>query len=84
MAKVGITIDDDLLAKVDLYADEMFTSRSGLITHSLTQWIFMHESTTALCRLASAMEKIAEQGEITPEALNELKDLERLVRHIKV
>ena len=36
MAKITISLDDELVKRVDKYADENYMSRSGLISLSLT------------------------------------------------
>ena len=39
MAKVQISIDDGLLARIDDYADSNYMSRSGLITFATNQFL---------------------------------------------
>jgi hypothetical protein len=36
--KVTITLDDDLMQRVDAYSDENYMSRSGLISFACTQF----------------------------------------------
>lgn len=39
MAKVMISVSDDLLKKIDTYAEATYTSRSGLITLCMVEYL---------------------------------------------
>lgn len=76
--KVTITLDDELMHKIDSYADENYTSRSGYIAAAVNQYIIQHEVVMALKGLSVAMNKIADTGKIDEETKTELEDFERI------
>ena len=80
MAKIQISIDDDLLNRLDRYADENYMSRSGLITLASTQFLNSAAVTIALMDMSLAMRKIADTGTVDHETMQQLEDFERLSR----
>ena len=48
MAKINISIDDELLKKADNFAKEIYTSRSGLISRALVNYMNNQEAITKL------------------------------------
>ena len=78
MAKVQISVDDELLKRIDTYADNNYMSRSGLFTIAVNQYLNVNEVTSAIVRLNLAFEKIAENGNIDDETMKELEDWQRL------
>lgn len=77
MAKVNISINDDLLSRLDNFADENYTSRSGLITTALTEYLNSREMILLVKNLSLAIGKIAESGEVDDETLKMMEDFER-------
>ena len=78
--KVGITLDDELLKRIDTYADANYMSRSGLLSVAATQYLNALEVQTAIKDMSLAMRKIADTGKIDPEVREQLEDFERLAR----
>lgn len=78
MAKIQISINDDLLRRVDEYADHTYNSRSGTITLALSQLLSSDEVIRALSSMSLAMQKIADTGNVDDETLKQLEDFERL------
>ena len=77
MAKVNISINDDLLSRLDNFADENYTSRSGLITTALTEYLNSREMILLVKNLSLAIGKIAETGEVDDETIKMMEDVER-------
>lgn len=77
--KVNVTLNDDLLAKVDQYADENGMTRSGLIAVALGDYLSARELTSAIKSIAFTMQDIASKGEVDEEAQKQLDDFQRLV-----
>lgn len=48
MAKINISIDDELLKKADKFAKKIYTSRSGLISIALVNYMNNQEAITKL------------------------------------
>lgn len=76
--KVQITLDDELMKRVDAYADENYMSRSGLLSIAVTQYLNTKEMIGAITRMGIAMEKIADKGEVDEQTRQELEDFQRM------
>lgn len=59
MAKIMISIDDSLLERVDNMADEMYTSRSGLLSLAVTEYLNAKQSIGILTDISLQISKIA-------------------------
>lgn len=79
MAKVQISIDDDLLVKVDDYCKKNCITRSGFISMMCSQWLQKEELTKTLNILQGAMLKVTEGKDLPPEQQQEIDDYMRLV-----
>lgn len=80
--KVGITLDDELLKRIDDYADDNYMSRSGLLSLAATQFLNAAEVSKAIKTLSLAMQKIAETGQVDHETMEQLEDFERLANYL--
>ena len=80
MAKVQISMDDDLLLKIDKLADTMYMSRSGFISYASAQVINSNAVMLALTDVSLALKKIADTGSITEEDKQQLDDFERIIK----
>jgi metal-responsive CopG/Arc/MetJ family transcriptional regulator len=78
--KVQISLDDELMVRIDNNADNNYMSRSGLISLACTQFLNTAELTFAIKDMALAMRMIADKGEIDEEALVQLQDFERIIK----
>ena len=78
--KVNITLDEELLQRIESFADENYLTRSGLITLATSQYLIQEEASRAIVDLSLAMRKIAETGTITEDQLRELENFERFAR----
>lgn len=80
--KVNITLDEDLLQRIEDYADSNYLTRSGLITLATSQFLLQGEAFKAIVDMSLAMRKIAETGEVDQSVIDQLEDFERLARII--
>lgn len=78
MAKVQISIDDELLTRLDKVADTNYMSRSGLISVACTQYINAQEVILAVNEMSLAMRKIADNNKVDNETMQQLEDFERI------
>lgn len=78
MAKVQISIDDDLLARLDAYSDSHYMTRSGVIAYAVNNILLQEEATQLFRNISLAMKKIADTGTITDEQKKELDDFQKL------
>lgn len=77
MAKINISIDDNLLERLDNYADLNYMTRSGVITSGLIQLFAQADVITSINKLSLAFQKIADTGEVDEATRKELEDYKR-------
>lgn len=78
--KLQISIDDDLMKKVDDFVDENFLNRSWLFSMAVTQYINQNSVCRAIQDIALSMRKIADSGKVDAETRSELEDFERFAK----
>lgn len=78
--KINITMNDELLERLDKHAKEQFTTRSGLISLACTQYLNQLEAMNLLRLMSTAMQRIAETGTIDEEAKQQIDDFERICK----
>lgn len=78
--KINITVDEDLLRRVDEYSEENYLNRSSLISLATTQFLNAADVTKAVKDMSICFRKIAERGTIDEETQRQLEDFERLAR----
>lgn len=76
--KINITMNEDLLNRVDAYAKEQFTSRSGLISLACTQFLYQREMLQLLRQMTKAMTRISEMGSVDDATKNELNEMKHV------
>ena len=80
MAKVQISIDDSLLARLDEYADRNFTTRSGAISLACNQLIMTDDVRRSIRTISIAMKRISESNVIDDQSKEDLKAFELLAQ----
>lgn len=76
--KIQVSLDDELVKRIDDYADNNYMSRSGLVSFAVTQFLNSADVSTAIKELAFCMRKIADTGKVDHETVERLEDFERL------
>lgn len=74
--KVNVTFNDDLMKRIDEYAERNYMSRSGLISFATTQFLNGQQLITAVQDMSVCMRKIAETGIVDEETERRLQELE--------
>lgn len=77
--KVQISIDENLLNRIDAYSDDNFMTRSGFITMASTQVLDADEIRKNVRSVAKSLRTIADNGYVTPEQLANLEEYERMI-----
>lgn len=77
MAKVQISIDDKLLERIDKYADNNYTSRSGLISLGMAEYLNSREVIGLVKDMSLAVRKIADNSVVDDKTMEQLADFER-------
>lgn len=72
-AKIQITVDRELLEKIDAYAKDHFTSRSGVFSLGASQLITTAEMKDAIKTMSLSMKKIADEGKVSEEDLEKMR-----------
>lgn len=81
--KVNVTLDANLLARADEFADDNYLTRSGLLSLALTQYLNQNSVTKALTDLAVSMRRIADNNNnISDEDMRTLKEFEQIANLI--
>ena len=80
--KVNITVNDELMKRIDDYAEQNYLTRSGLFTLSATQYLNGVQMMAAIQEISVCMRKIADTGHLDEETETRLSDLERFVKFI--
>lgn len=78
--KVNITLYDNLVSRIDRYADYNYMSRSGFVTLACTQFLNQYDIVNSWKDVAVAMRKIADTGKLDHETMEKLEDFERLAK----
>lgn len=76
--KINVSLDDELVKRIETYADNNYMSRSGLISLACAQYLNAADVVTAIKTLSLALNKIADTGEVDEETIKQLEDYERL------
>lgn len=77
--KLSISIKDELVERIDKYADENFMSRSGFISLACTQYLNSQELVGLMRDLSKTMNRIADVGKIDHETAEELERIEDII-----
>lgn len=80
--KVNITLADELMQRIDSYADENYMTRSGFISLASTQYLSQQEALKLVKDMGLAMRKIADKGIVADEIIAQLEDWERMAKMI--
>lgn len=77
--KYQISMDENVLKRVDQYADEHYMSRSGVITQACIQLLNQDDLMKALKSMTLSMKKIADKGMVSEEIMNDLESWKSLL-----
>ena len=78
--KVNITVNDDLMKRIDKYVKENYTNRSSFFSFSALQVLNSQDVVTFIRELTLAVKKVADSGVIDDETVQKLEDFERLAK----
>ncbi len=78
--KVTMSLDDELMKRIDDYAKKNYTSRSGLVTIATTQFLNANELQEVIKGMALSFAKIADNGSFSEEDRKQMEDYERICK----
>lgn len=76
--KVNVTLDDDLMSRIDAYADENYMTRSGFVSLACTKYLQEQEAFRLVKGLSVAVRKISESGSADADTVRKLQELEKI------
>lgn len=80
--KINVSLDDDLLRRVDSYADENYLSRSGLISIALAQYLSADDLKKAIKDLSISMNAIARSGSVSDDDRRKLEEIVTVCKYL--
>ena len=80
--KVNITIDEELLCRIEKMADDFYTSRSGLITFGMSEFVLKSDISRAVVDISLALRKMADSGVLDDSLQKRLDDFEAFAKMI--
>lgn len=78
--KINISLDEELVKRIESYSDANYMSRSGFISLACTQYLAQADVVTAIKTLTLALQKIADTGAVDSETMKQLEDYQRLAK----
>lgn len=75
--KIGITMNEDLVSRLDKYAKSNFSNRSAVITSAVNSYLNANETFACIKEIALSIKKIADNGTCSDEELEHIEDLQR-------
>lgn len=78
--KINISLDEELVKRIEAYSDANYMSRSGFISLACTQYLAQADVVTAIKTLTLALQKIADTGAVDHDTMEQLEDFQRLAK----
>lgn len=76
--RINMTLADELLQRIDNYANSNYMSRSSVVAFACNQFLMAHELQSLLVDMKRCMQKIADTGCCSEEQLAELERYQSL------
>lgn len=77
MAKINVSINDDLLAQIDTYAKQHFMSRSGLISFAMSQFFLAEQLPKAFSDLSEQLRALSVKVDLPDDDRKTLESIDR-------
>jgi metal-responsive CopG/Arc/MetJ family transcriptional regulator len=77
--RVNMTINDELLGRIDNYAKTNYMNRSSVVSFACNQFLLQNELSSLLVSMKRAFETIAVNGSCSDEQMKELDKFAELV-----
>lgn len=76
--KLQVSLDEELVGRIDNCAENMYMSRSGFISMACVQYLNQNEFISSFNRVSNACKLVAEKGEVDDEIKKQFEDFERV------
>ena len=78
--KLQISLDDELVSRIDNCADRNYMTRSGFISQACVQFLNQNELVSSINRISYAGLKAAENNEIDEDTRRQLEEFQIMVK----
>lgn len=78
--KLQISLDDELVSRIDNCADRNYMTRSGFISQACVQFLNQNELVSSINRISYAVLKAAENNEIDEDTRRQLEEFQLMVK----
>lgn len=78
--KVQMSLNDELVQRLDKYSKENYLSRSAVMSIAVNQYLNSADIVSYIRDMDLAMRKIAETGKVSKEDLAQLQDFEKVAK----
>ena len=75
-----ISLDDELVSRIDNCADRNYMTRSGFISQACVQFLNQNELVSSINRISYAVLKAAENNEIDEDTRRQLEEFQIMVK----
>ena len=76
--RVNMTLNDELLQRIDNYAKSNYMSRSSVVSFACNQFLMANELQSLMVDIKRAIQEIAANGSASDEQMKELEKYENL------
>lgn len=80
--RIQLSLNEELVKRLDSYAKDNFMSRSALVSFACNQFLASFEIVDLMRQATLCMREIADKGEVDEKIMKELEDMEYLLRMI--
>ena len=78
--KLQISLDDELVSRIDNCADRNYMTRSGFISQACVQFLNQNELVSSINRISYAVLKASENNEIDEDTRRQLEEFQIMVK----
>ena len=78
--KLQISLDDELVSRIDNCADRNYMTRSGFISQACVQFLNQNELVSSINRISYAVLKAAENNQIDEDTRRQLEEFQIMVK----
>lgn len=78
--KLQISLDDELVSRIDNCADRNYMTRSGFISQACVQFLNQNELVSSINRISYAVLKAAENNEIDEDTKRQMEEFQIMVK----
>ena len=76
--RVTMTLNDDLLKRIETYAKANYMNRSSVVSFACNQFLMANELQSLMVDVKRAMQKIADCGTVPEEQIKEMEKFKML------